>query len=85
MRLDLCEAAIKEKKDEMIKLGMTKGLQNEETIYCSQELDKLLNEYNRLLADNNQSKPINHHDDFYSLFRDHILRILSLPYRYFLI
>lgn len=85
MRLELCEAAIKEKKNEMIKLGMTKGLQNEETIYCSQELDKLLNDYNRLLSDNKHSKPINHHDDYYSLLREYVFRILSLPYKYFFI
>ncbi|WP_144554895.1 aspartyl-phosphate phosphatase Spo0E family protein [Bacillus sp. X1(2014)] len=85
MRLALCEAAIKEKKNEMIKLGMTKGLQNEETIYCSQELDKLLNDYNRLLSDNKHSKPINPYDDYYSLLREHIFRMLSLTYKYFLI
>jgi hypothetical protein len=84
MRLEQCEAAIKEKKNEMIKLGMTKGLQNEETIYCSQELDKLLNDYNRLLLDDKHSKPINHYVDFYSIIGKHILWILSIPNRYFL-
>lgn len=79
MRLDQCEAAIKEKKNEMIQLGMRKGLQNEETIYCSQELDKLLNDYNRLLSDNKHSKPINHYVDFFSILRKEVHRILSIP------
>jgi len=83
MRLEQYEAAIKEKKNEMIKLGMTKGLQNEETIYCSQELDKLLNDYNRFLLDNKHSKSLNPYVDLYSILRKHVHRILSIPYKYF--
>jgi hypothetical protein len=41
--------AISKKRDEMIKIGISKGLQSEETIGCSQELDNLLNEYSRFL------------------------------------
>ncbi|MBT2696018.1 aspartyl-phosphate phosphatase Spo0E family protein [Bacillus sp. ISL-40] len=85
MRLEQCEAAIKEKKKEMIKLGMTKGLQNEETIYCSQELDKLLNEYNRLLLDDKHSKPLNPYFDLFTIFTTHVHRILSIPYGSFFI
>lgn len=83
MRLDQCEAAIKEKKNEMIQLGMTKGLQNEETISCSQELDKLLNDYNRLLSDSKHSKPIDHNDDYFFILSKHVYKLLSIPYKYF--
>lgn len=41
--------AISLKRDEMIKIGISKGLLSEETIICSQELDNLLNEYSRFL------------------------------------
>jgi hypothetical protein len=85
MRLEQCEAAIKEKKNEMIKLGMTKGLQNEETIYCSQELDKLLNYYNRLLLDDKHSNPLNPYVDLFSILTKHVHRVLSIPYRSFFI
>jgi hypothetical protein len=85
MRLEQCEAAIKEKKDEMIKLGMTKGLQNEETIYCSQELDKLLNDYHRLLLDDKHSKSLNPYVDLLSILTKHVHRVLSIPYKHFFI
>ncbi|MEH7377734.1 MULTISPECIES: aspartyl-phosphate phosphatase Spo0E family protein [Bacillaceae] len=85
MRLEQCEAAIKEKKNEMIKLGMTKGLQNEETIYCSQELDKLLNDYNRILLEDKYSKPLNPYLDLFSILTKHVQRILSIPYGSFFI
>jgi hypothetical protein len=85
MRLGQCEAAIKEKKNEMINLGMTKGLQNEETIHCSQELDKLLNDYNRLLLDDKYSKPLNNDLDFFFILKKQVHKILTIPYRYFFI
>lgn len=86
MRLEQFEETINVKKAEMIKLGMTKGLQNEETIYCSQELDKLLNDYNRLLLDDKHSKPLhNHYIDLPSILIKHLHRILSIHYRSFFI
>jgi len=48
MRQEQLEEAISKKKDEMIEIGMAKGLRCEKTIRCSQELDILLNYYNRL-------------------------------------
>lgn len=36
---------INKKRDQMIELGVTKGLNDEETIKCSQSLDVLLNIY----------------------------------------
>lgn len=41
--------AISLKRDEMIQIGILKGLLSEETIICSQELDNLLNEYSKFL------------------------------------
>ena len=85
MKLEQFEEAINEKQAEMIKLGMTKGLLDEETLDCSQELDKLLNEYNRFLMDDKHSKPINLSRDFFSIFKKHLHWILAIPYRYFFI
>ncbi|WP_246942061.1 Spo0E family sporulation regulatory protein-aspartic acid phosphatase [Bacillus pinisoli] len=45
MRKEFLAEAIQVKRDEMIHIGITKGLRNEETIRCSQELDELLNLY----------------------------------------
>lgn len=56
MRLDLLLEAINKKREEMIKTGLEKGLLCEETIHCSQELDKLLNCYQNLLLEGNYSK-----------------------------
>jgi hypothetical protein len=41
--------AINKKRDEMIKIGMAKGLIYEETVKYSQELDHLLNQYHVIL------------------------------------
>ncbi|RLQ97519.1 aspartyl-phosphate phosphatase Spo0E family protein [Falsibacillus albus] len=40
---------IQRKREEMIHLGLHLGLNNKQTIACSQELDALLNEYERCL------------------------------------
>lgn len=85
MRLEQFEEAINDKKAEMINLGMGKGLQNEETIYCSQELDKLLNDYNRLLMKDKHPKPMNLYVDLSSILLKHLHRILSIHHRYFFI
>jgi hypothetical protein len=45
MRRDQLAEAIQVKRDEMIKIGLLKGLRSEETLKCSQELDRLLNMY----------------------------------------
>lgn len=49
MGLKQLEIAINRKRNEMIKNGMSKGLLDQDTILFSQELDLLLNDYNRLL------------------------------------
>jgi hypothetical protein len=56
MKIVDLEAAISEKRAEMIEVGMAKGLSSEETIVCSQELDRLLNDYRRLTAMQGRSK-----------------------------
>lgn len=49
--------AINKKREELIKIGMDKGLTSDETIKCSQELDQLLNVYNHLLSQTEIFKP----------------------------
>jgi hypothetical protein len=56
MKIVDLEAAISKKRAEMIEVGMAKGLSSEETIVCSQELDRLLNDYRRLTAMQGRSK-----------------------------
>ncbi|WP_270181488.1 aspartyl-phosphate phosphatase Spo0E family protein [Alkalihalobacillus sp. CinArs1] len=38
---------IKRKQEEMIEIGVKKGISHEETLQCSQELDSLLTSYQR--------------------------------------
>jgi hypothetical protein len=68
MRIVDLEEAINEKRAEMIELGMVKGLSSEETVLCSQELDRLLNDYRRLTAKEGQSK--------YPLFQEELLSFI---------
>nr|WP_263327431.1 aspartyl-phosphate phosphatase Spo0E family protein [Neobacillus sp. Marseille-Q6967] len=83
MKLEDLELAINEKRDEMIAIGMTKGLSSEETIYCSQELDKLLNDYNRVLSDYEKRQAIrNFKQQIYSL-QKHFFEVLWMPYSFF--
>lgn len=80
MRIVDLEEAINEKRAEMIEIGMEKGLSSEETVLCSQELDRLLNDYRRLTAIEGRSK--------YPLFREELLtfihnlqKLLVRPYK----
>jgi stage 0 sporulation regulatory protein len=41
---------IHQKRKEMIDIGSKYGLNHQQTLTCSQQLDQLLNEYNRLLC-----------------------------------
>ncbi|MGG3467100.1 aspartyl-phosphate phosphatase Spo0E family protein [Neobacillus pocheonensis] len=61
MRQEQLEEAISKKRDEMIRIGMTKGLHCEETVLCSQELDNMLNEYNRKYLNRDRHKSFNHY------------------------
>jgi hypothetical protein len=75
---------ISEKKVEMIKIGMEKGLLSEETIKCSQELDKLLNEYNGYLLESRRSKRSNEYVESWFYLLERINKFLLFPYNYFL-
>ncbi|MDQ0201407.1 aspartyl-phosphate phosphatase Spo0E family protein [Neobacillus ginsengisoli] len=82
MRLDRLKEKINEKREEMIKLGIEKGLINEETIYCSQELDELLNEYNRLLSEHQRTGPINKYIEVFLHLEKQAFNLLWMPYSY---
>ena len=79
-KVDL-EVAINEKRDEMIKIGMTKGLCCEETVLCSQELDKLLNDYRRLTSNRSMSKSTIFLNDLVTFIQS-LLKFFSRPYEY---
>ncbi|OIK15760.1 hypothetical protein BIV60_08400 [Bacillus sp. MUM 116] len=64
MNLADLEKAISQKREEMIKLGMDKGLSCHETIKCSQELDRLLNVYDDLLIETKITNPMDQYHDF---------------------
>ncbi|MFB7303508.1 Spo0E family sporulation regulatory protein-aspartic acid phosphatase [Heyndrickxia sporothermodurans] len=50
---------IQVKREEMIQLGKRYGLTNDKTIFCSQELDELLNEYQKFQQSKDRSmKPV---------------------------
>jgi hypothetical protein len=69
MKIVDLEEAINEKRAEMIEIGMAKGLSSEETVVCSQELDRLLNDYRRLTAMQGRSK--------LPLFREELLTFIQ--------
>ncbi|MGW8903918.1 aspartyl-phosphate phosphatase Spo0E family protein, partial [Heyndrickxia sporothermodurans] len=46
---------IQVKREEMIQLGKRYGLTNDKTIFCSQELDELLNEYQKFQQSKDRS------------------------------
>jgi hypothetical protein len=81
MKIVDLEEAINEKRDEMIKIGMTKGLCSEETVLCSQELDKLLNDYRKLTSIKGMSNSTFLPNDLVS-FIQHLLGFFSRPYKF---
>lgn len=78
MRQEQLEEAIKKKRDEMIRIGMTKGLQCEETILCSQELDEMLNEYNQFCLKRDRHKPFNHYHSSLLSLHEFSLKLFML-------
>ena len=60
MRREQLFEAISKKRAEMVKIGVEKGLHSEETITCSQELDKLLNSYHNLISKPDCTKSAKH-------------------------
>jgi hypothetical protein len=78
MRIVDLEEAINEKRAEMIKIGMTKGLSSEETIVCSQELDRLLNDYRRIIQE--RSKFPLFHEEFIAFILN-LQKLIVRPYK----
>ncbi|MFB3161665.1 aspartyl-phosphate phosphatase Spo0E family protein [Neobacillus sp. 179-C4.2 HS] len=74
------EEAINEKRAKMIELGMEKGLSCEETIVCSQELDRLLNDHRRLTARQGRFKATSFQEDLLT-FIFHLQRLIMRPDR----
>ncbi|MEH7111285.1 aspartyl-phosphate phosphatase Spo0E family protein [Neobacillus niacini] len=75
------EEAINVKRDEMIKIGMTKGLTCEETVLCSQELDKLLNDHRRLRTNRKRSQATLILESLQAFFQ-HLQKLIALPYKF---
>jgi hypothetical protein len=80
MRIVDLEEAINEKRAEMIELGMAKGLSSEETVLCSQELDRLLNDYRRLTAMQGRSKYPLFQEEFLT-FIHNVQKLIVRPYK----
>jgi hypothetical protein len=78
-KVDL-EEAINEKRAEMIQLGMAKGLSSEETVVCSQELDRLLNDYRRVTARQGWFKTTLSQEDLLTYIQ-HLQKLIVRPYR----
>ncbi|OIK17162.1 hypothetical protein BIV60_00245 [Bacillus sp. MUM 116] len=74
------EVAISRKREEMIKLGMDKGLSCHETIKCSQELDKLLNDYNYVLIETKQTDSLDVYHEFLIFLQKSIFKSLRISY-----
>jgi hypothetical protein len=80
MKIVDLEEAINEKRAEMIELGMAKGLSSEETVVCSQELDRLLNDYRRLTAMQGRSKYPLFQEEFLT-FIHNVQKLIVRPYK----
>ncbi|MDN3016048.1 aspartyl-phosphate phosphatase Spo0E family protein [Paenibacillus sp. BSR1-1] len=78
MRQEQLEKAINKKRDEMIKIGLAKGLQCEETILCSQELDDMINEYNRLKLRPNRFNPLQQYHELILFLNECTFKLLML-------
>ncbi|MEH7493738.1 aspartyl-phosphate phosphatase Spo0E family protein [Neobacillus niacini] len=83
MRIVDLEEAINDKRAEMIEIGMEKGLSCEETIVCSQELDRLLNDYRRLTASQGRFTSTLFQEDLLT-FIHHLQKLIVRPYSLFL-
>lgn len=83
MRPEQLAEVISKKRDEMITIGMEKGLLDEETINCSQELDELLNDYHKLLAEDKQYNPLNEYHEFLFFLQKQFYKIFVSRYKYF--
>ncbi len=80
MRIVDLEEAINEKRAEMIEIGMEKGLSCEETVVCSQELDRLLNDYRRLTAKQGRFNSTLFQENLLTVI-PHLLKLLVRPHK----
>lgn len=85
MKLVDLEEAINEKRDEMIRIGMTKGLSSDETIYCSQELDRLLNDYDDLISKYENSSKLDLYDAYLDFVQKELFKLIWKPYSFFVV
>jgi hypothetical protein len=79
-KVDL-EEAINEKRAEMIEIGMTKGLSCEETVVCSQELDRLLNDYSKLTAKQGRFDSTLFQEELLTFIQHVVKLIVVRPYK----
>ncbi|WP_035424058.1 aspartyl-phosphate phosphatase Spo0E family protein [Bacillus sp. UNC438CL73TsuS30] len=81
MKLADLEMAISKKREEMIQVGMDKGLVCHETIKCSQELDQLLNDYNHyVLIETKQTNPIDVYHEFLLFLQKTLFKSVRIGY-----
>ncbi|MED1472114.1 aspartyl-phosphate phosphatase Spo0E family protein [Bacillus salipaludis] len=81
MKLADLEMAISKKREEMIKVGMDKGLVCQETIKCSQELDQLLNEYNHyVLIETKPTNPMDVYHEFLLFLQKTLFKSVRIGY-----
>lgn len=74
------EEAINVKRAQMIEIGMEKGLSCRETVECSQELDRLLNDYRRLTTNKRQSKSNFFQEELMNFFLN-LNNLIVSPYK----
>lgn len=82
MREERLVEAISMKREEMIRIGMEKGLLSEETIICSQELDQLLNDYSRVEVESKQTNALHEYYEFLVLLQKGVIKFLRVRYSY---
>ncbi|MGG1397435.1 aspartyl-phosphate phosphatase Spo0E family protein [Bacillus salipaludis] len=81
MKLADLEVAISKKREEMIMVGMDKGLVCHETIKLSQELDRLLNEYDHyVLIETKQTNPMDVYHEFLLFLQKTLFKSVRIGY-----
>lgn len=79
-KLEALVNAINDKKSQMIKIGMEKGFSHEATIQCSQELDELINQYNRYVLKTKRSNELNKGDRHWLFPLEWMYKAVLFPY-----
>lgn len=75
---------IQRKREEMMSLGKKYGLASKHTVKCSQELDRLLNEYYYQFQDSRSplARRIRKGSSFVALYRGKLVTTAFLPAKY---